>query len=133
MNAAEPRRFAHAAAGTSPRRLTVLYDGDCQLCRRARRWLEQQPKWVALEFLPAGGEAARRRFPTLDVVATLTEMHVVDDIGRLYKGEKAWIVCLWALQDHRGHAQWLSDPRRQRDAKRFVQWLSRHRHRVRME
>ncbi|MBK7643357.1 MAG: DUF393 domain-containing protein [Planctomycetes bacterium] len=47
------------AQALSVGRLTVLYDAQCGLCRRARRWLEAQPAYVPLEFVAAGSPAAR--------------------------------------------------------------------------
>ncbi|HEV8324435.1 MAG TPA: hypothetical protein VG389_22645 [Myxococcota bacterium] len=34
------------------KRLTVLYDARCALCVRCRRWMEEQPAYVTLAFLP---------------------------------------------------------------------------------
>jgi len=106
------------------RRLTVLYDASCALCRRARSWLERQDQNVRLEFVAAASTLALQRFPDLDPAATLEEMHVVDEHGRVYRGEKAWLMCLWALEKYREWSLRLAQPGRIESAKRFVGWVS---------
>lgn len=108
-------------------RLTVLYDARCGLCRRARSWLEEQAQILPLEFVAAGSEEARARFPELDAAATLDELTVVADGGEVYRGANAWLMCLWALRSYRLLAIRLSAPAMQPAARRFVSWVSRHR------
>lgn len=91
-------------------RLTVLYDAQCPLCVHLRHWLLRQPQLVPLDLVPAASEEARRRFPELDHRATLEEITVVGDGGQVYRGTDAWIVCLWALAEHRPKAHWLAGP-----------------------
>ena len=107
--------------------LTVLYDADCALCCRARAWLMARPQRVALRFEAAGSEQARRLFPDLDPASTLRSLTVVANSGEVYRGEKAWVVCLWALRDYRETAFGLSSPELMPLARRFVAWISRHR------
>ncbi|MFG2289440.1 thiol-disulfide oxidoreductase DCC family protein [Streptomyces sp. NPDC048595] len=90
--------------------LTVLYDAQCPLCTHLHGWLVRQRQLVRLDFVPAGSEAARRRFPTLNHHATLDEITVVADAGQVYQGSAAWIVCLWALREYRSLAHRLSTP-----------------------
>ncbi len=110
--------------------LTVLYDGRCALCRRARAWLAKQPKYVSLAFVEAGSEEARRRFPSLEAGATLEELTVVGRRGEVYRGAKAWIMCLWALKRYRSAALRLAAPGMQPTARRLVAWVSRNRFRI---
>lgn len=116
--------------GTGLRGLTVLYDASCGLCRGARGWLEEQDSFVPLRFVAAGQEEARRLFPQLDSESTLRELTVVGSDGAVYRGEKAWIVCLWALRDYRSMALHLASPGARWAAKHFVETVSRNRHRV---
>ena len=94
-------------------RLTVLFDYRCGLCQRARRWLEAQPKFVELEFIAAGSDHARYRFPTLPGVSpnTVEELVVVGDDGAIYRGDRAWIMCLYALVEYREWAERLASPK----------------------
>ncbi|WP_435007044.1 thiol-disulfide oxidoreductase DCC family protein [Tundrisphaera lichenicola] len=92
------------------RRLYVLYDARCGLCRWARQWLDRQEKLVDLEFIPAGSEIADRMFPTLATSDCPEELLVVSDEGGVYRGGNAWIMCLYALEEHREWAERLSSP-----------------------
>lgn len=111
----------------APRLLTVLYDADCSLCRSARAWLERQPVHVPLRFVPAGSAHAVRLFPALDQRQALRDITVVDDRGKVYRGAKAWVVCLWATREHRERSRTLAKPALWPLAKRFVTWVSTHR------
>jgi len=108
-------------------RVTVLFDARCNLCRTARSWLERQPQLVPLEFVAAGSEQARRRFPFLDPELTLEDLTVVGDGGEVWVGAKAWVVCLWALEGRRGLAQRLSSPALMPQARAVITFVSRHR------
>ncbi len=110
------------------RRLTVLYDASCALCRRARGWLMRQRQLVPLEFVAAASNEARRRFPELDSRETMKELHVVDELGRVYRGEKAWLICLWALDEYRGWSLRIAEPPHIQRAERFVRWVASRRH-----
>ncbi|MET9493244.1 DCC1-like thiol-disulfide oxidoreductase family protein [Streptomyces sp. NPDC006552] len=109
------------ARGDVPvRRLTVLYDAECPLCTFARGWLARQRQLVPLEFVAAGSAEARGRFPGLDHAATLSDITVIDDGGRLYRGPAAWVVCMWALREHRATAHRMATPAGMKVAKQVV-------------
>jgi predicted DCC family thiol-disulfide oxidoreductase YuxK len=113
-------------------RLFVLYDAHCALCRRLRAWLEAQDQLTSLAFLAAGSEEARRRFPDMDYQASLEDLTVIADNGAVYRGSKAWIMCLWALRDYRELSFWLASPEWLPVAQRVVTWISAHRTRLRL-
>lgn len=109
--AAAPPEYADRSPSDAPvRRLTVLYDQDCPLCRHVRGWLERQPKLVPLDFVPAGTPQARQRFPALDHARTLREITVIGDSGQVYEGAAAWVVCLWALSGFRAVSHRFATP-----------------------
>ncbi|MCX4527658.1 MULTISPECIES: thiol-disulfide oxidoreductase DCC family protein [unclassified Streptomyces] len=97
-----------ATPTTAVQHLTVLYDANCPLCVHIRHWLLGQRWLVPLRLLPAGSEAARRRFPRLDHAQTLRQITVVGDSGQVWTDTDAFIVCLWALDEHRPKANWLA-------------------------
>ena len=111
-------------------KLTVLFDADCGLCGRARSWLEKQEAYVPLEFVAAGSEPALERFRGLDPVETRRFLHVVADDGRVWKGAKAWAMCLWALRRWRGVAMALNSRARLDLAQRVVMRISDRRHAI---
>ena len=110
-------------------RLTVLYDARCNLCSHLRAWLETQPAYVQLAFVPAGSPEARRRFPTLDHAATTSELTVIGDDGAVYIEAKAFLICLWALRDYRAWSLRLSSPDMLPLARRIVLWVAQNRFR----
>ena len=109
--------------------LTVLYDAHCNLCSHIRSWLETQPAYVTLDFVPAGSAEARRRFPQLDHATTARELTVISDEGEVYLEANAWIMCLWALRDYRAWSLRLSTPELLPLARRVVLWVSLNRFR----
>ncbi|MDQ6830370.1 MAG: thiol-disulfide oxidoreductase, partial [Gemmatimonadota bacterium] len=70
------------------------------------------------------------RFPQLDAASTLRDITVIDDEGAVYRGAKAWVLCLWATRRYRAWALTLGSPGAMPAAKRFVNWVSRHRSRL---
>ncbi len=108
-------------------RLTVLYDATCGLCVRSRSWLQTQPKWIELEFLPARSPEARRRYPELVGEAMPKEPIVVSDEGGIYRGAEAWIMCLYALVDYREWSLRLARPALLPLARRVFEWVSENR------
>lgn len=94
--------------------LTVLYDPTCGFCVRCRQWLDKQPKRIAMRFVPQGSSKQMRLYPALacrtDAQGRPDELIVVDDAGRVYRDDKAWVMCLYALRDYRGLAMRLARP-----------------------
>lgn len=77
--------------------LTVLYDERCPLCRRLKAWLARQATLHPVTFVAAASPEARRRFPDLDHARTTRVLTLVSSDGAVYEGERAWLVCGWAL------------------------------------
>ncbi|WP_188279413.1 thiol-disulfide oxidoreductase DCC family protein [Streptomyces sp. CBMA29] len=111
------------------RRLTVLYDPACRLCAFVRDWLIRQRQLVKLDMVPVGSPEAVHRFPGLDHAATGREITVVGDSGQLYRGDSAWVVCLWALADHRAFSHTLATPAGRRLARAAVLTAAKYRER----
>lgn len=86
--------------------ITILYDASCGLCTFAKAWVRKQSPLVGLKFLAARSDEARRAFPQLSP----GELAVVADTGEVWLGNRAWIFCLWALQDYRELAFRLTNP-----------------------
>lgn len=92
--------------------LTVLFDERCTVCRRTATWLAAQDQLVPLDFVAAASREARERFPALDHSSTLGVVTVVTDRGLVYRGEHAWVMCLWCLAATRSLALDLAAGRR---------------------
>ena len=64
--------------------LTVLYDIECGLCRRAHEWLADQLKLVELNFVPCASDEARKRYPQLNHDLTKQDLTVITEDGWVY-------------------------------------------------
>jgi predicted DCC family thiol-disulfide oxidoreductase YuxK len=97
LSALEQRLGAEATARhpSIPQRLTVLFDPECALCRRARAWMLGQSSYVELEFVPSTSSVAQARYGDLPWLGD--ELLVVSNDGQVWVGPAAFITCLWAL------------------------------------
>src|SRR5712691_2260630 len=111
----------------SMEKLTVLYDAWCGFCVSCRRWLEAQPAYFPLEFLPSGSAAAAEAFPDLANDESPAELVAVGSDGAVYRDAQAWIMCLYALREYREWAQFLSRPALLPLARQAFEMLSRNR------
>lgn len=110
--------------------LTVLYDERCPLCRRLKHWLGRQPTLSAVGFLAADSPEARRRFPHLDHPRTTQVLTVVASDGAVYEGERAWLVCGWALPAWQPVAEHLGHGARLRMVRVAARLVDGYRHRL---
>jgi predicted DCC family thiol-disulfide oxidoreductase YuxK len=110
--------------------LTVLYDPECGLCRRAHEWLAEQSKLVELIFVQCASEEARKLFPQLNHDLTKKDLTVVADDGAVYFGPKAWLMVLWALTRYRDWSYRLARPELLPTTKRVVSAISQHRYQI---
>jgi predicted DCC family thiol-disulfide oxidoreductase YuxK len=108
--------------------LYILYDASCGLCSHIVQWMSTQPASVALQFIVSGSDAAHRLFPTLRTSAS--ELVAVSDTGDVYRGDAAFIVCLYALDDYRRLSFRLARPALRPLAKRAFGILSANRKKV---
>jgi len=109
-------------------KLFVLYDPTCGFCCRCRDWLLEQPKFIEIELMAKDGEKARRRFPELELGDD--ELVVVDNEGGLYRGPRAFVMCLYALVEYRGWSLRLSTPVLMPLARVGFELVSSKRHRI---
>ena len=110
--------------------LTVLYDPECGLCRRAHEWLAEQSKLVELTFIPCVSDEARRRFPQLNHDLTKQDLTVIGDDGAVYFGPKAWLMVLWSLTRYREWSYRLAAPELLPTTKRVVSAISQNRYHI---
>ena len=94
--------------------LTVLYDPTCGFCVRCRQWLDKQPKLIAMRFIPQGSSKQQLLYPGLQYLTDgrgrPEELIVIDDAGRVYRDDKAWVMCFYALRAYRPLAMRLARP-----------------------
>jgi predicted DCC family thiol-disulfide oxidoreductase YuxK len=109
------------------KRLHVLYDAECALCQGCRRWLERQPAYVELRFIPFQAPEVPCRFPGIEKWNPSEELLVISDEGDVYRGPNAWIMCLYALRDYREWSQRLAAPMWLPWARRICELVSQNR------
>jgi predicted DCC family thiol-disulfide oxidoreductase YuxK len=117
----------------TPRKLVVLYDEQCALCRRCRSWLESQRTLVPLEFLAAGSAAARNRYgsvPWLGADLVVVDESEPAEAHDVWAGPAAFLMCLWATEDYRGWSYRLSGKALAPMAERFFHFVSSNRRRI---
>lgn len=110
--------------------LTVLYDERCPLCRRLKEWLGRQPTVAAIEFVAADSHVAHERFPALDHERTTRVLTVITTDGAVYEGERAWLVCGWALPGWRPLTEHVGSGVRLRLARLAARVVDGYRHRL---
>lgn len=112
------------------KKLYILYDNECELCRRSRLWLDRQPAYVRLVFIPFQSPEAECRFPGLRELRPEKEIVVVSDAGAVCQGGAAWVMCLWALREYREWSLRLAPPALLSLARRLCAVVSENRHRI---
>jgi len=90
--------------------LTVLYDGNCSFCGRCMVWLQDQEQRIPLEFVPLHSPLARQRYPSLTEKGNDDELIVINNLGQIYRKDKAFIMCLFALEQYQEWAFHFSKP-----------------------
>jgi hypothetical protein len=87
----------------------------------------KQAAFVPLIFIALQSDEVRKRFPGIDALKPSEQLLVISDDGSVYRGACAWIMCLWALQDYREHAQRMANPILLPFAQSVCELLSRNR------
>ncbi len=111
-------------------RLYVLHDPGCGLCSHLVLWMSKQPSSCELRFVAAGSERARRLFPALANPARPEELVAISEDGLVYRGDAAFIVCLYALDAYRTLAVRLAQPAFRPVARKVFSLLSTNRMRI---
>jgi predicted DCC family thiol-disulfide oxidoreductase YuxK len=109
------------------KRLYILFDEECPLCARCRHWLERQPAFVELHFIPLQSPTIPFRFPGMEKFDLRAQLVVVSDEGAVYQGPGAWIMCLYALREYREWSQRLAHPMLLPMARRVCELVSENR------
>ena len=119
-----------AASARPELSLTVLYDERCPLCRRLRNWLAGQATLMPVRFLAADSPDAHSRFPDLDHERSTGVLTVVTSDGVIYEGERAWLVCAWALPAWRPVVEQMGSGLRLRAVRLATRAVDGYRHRL---
>jgi len=107
--------------------LTILYDANCEFCRRVAAWLGREPAYLRLRFVAQQSEQAERLFPGVLDPRAPVELVVVSDEGGVYRDTNAYLMCLYALRRYRSWSFRLASPALKPLARNAFEMLSRHR------
>ncbi len=80
---------------------TLIYDGECPVCRGAAEWVRANAAPGTFEFLSCHSEELSRRFPAVAREACLKAMHLVLPDGTILVGEKTVPEILSRLEGRR--------------------------------
>ncbi len=109
-------------------KLFVLYDPHCGLCDVIRGWMLDQRTSFQIEIIASGSLRAHTLFPEIE--SNPDELVVVDDEAEIYRGDSAFIICLYALDAYRAWAIRLSSPVLRPFARRAFEMLSKNRKKI---
>lgn len=118
-------------AAVAPRAYTVVYDGNCGVCRRVVDRLSRWDRDGKLEIVPSQAAGVPARFPWIDPAAFVESMQVVRvSDGRTWQGAAAIERLLDVLPRGRWIAWIFSVPLVRGIAERMYRWFARNRYRM---
>ncbi|HTQ61902.1 MAG TPA: DUF393 domain-containing protein [Candidatus Solibacter sp.] len=110
-------------------KLTVLYDGACNLCRASVARVRRMDPSGRIELLDLHDASASTRFPQVNFEEAMRLMQAVNPAGRVYSGADAWARIGLALPGWSLLAWLLLVPGIHFVAKHFYGWVARNRYR----
>lgn len=110
-------------------RLTVLYDGNCGLCRASVARLRKIDRGSRIEALDLHDPRVSGRFPQVNREEVLRLMQAVDPAGKVYAGVDAWARAGLVLPGWKFIAWLLLVPGIHFVADRVYAWVARNRYR----
>ncbi len=109
--------------------LVVLYDGECEMCSSALRWVKRRDREDRVHPVASGSEEARRMLGERSA-QPIGSLQTWEDGGRMRTGARAVATLLLRLPRWRwlgrimvlAPVSWLLEP--------GYRWVARHRHRL---
>lgn len=114
-------------SSSGPGSLTIVFDGDCILCRRSVHWLSEQHQAVPLRSIAASSPEAVERFG--DIPNYGADMIVAADDGRIWVGPPdAYLAVMWAIPSLRALSYLLAIRQLKPFVRRIFQLVTGNRH-----
>ena len=66
--------------------LVLLFDDDCELCRRFQRWVSARDRLGLVESAPLSMAELETRFPQLDLERARAHLTVCSETGGIHEG-----------------------------------------------
>jgi predicted DCC family thiol-disulfide oxidoreductase YuxK len=118
-----------SVTGKPPQRCyTVLYDGDCPVCRESVSRLEAQDREGVLAFTPAQAPEVEEDFPWISREALREAVHLVGPDGKTWVGVGAMEKLARVLPGWRWLGWALRVPLVRPLAERVYAWVARNRY-----
>ena len=112
------------------RAYTVVYDGDCGVCTKLSRVLEQWDRDRSLEVTSSQAPGVMARFPWIPAQAYSDALQLVAADGTTWQGSAAIEQLLTVLPRGRSIAWMFAIPFARTIADRFYRWFARNRYRL---
>ncbi len=110
-----------------PTKLTLIFDGDCILCRSSIRWLQRRQTHVPLDMVPALRPDTMAQYGHIPGYGD--NMVVVANDGRSWVGPPdAYLVAMWAVRGTRALSYLLSLPVLRTITGRVISLIAANRH-----
>jgi predicted DCC family thiol-disulfide oxidoreductase YuxK len=109
--------------------LTVLFDGDCALCRASAERVRRLDRLRRVELLDLHDPSVPARFPQVDRDRALRLMQAVDSSGRVSSGVDAWAEIARRIPGWRLASVLLRVPGIHAVAESVYAWVARNRYR----
>jgi predicted DCC family thiol-disulfide oxidoreductase YuxK len=110
---------------------TLIYDGECSMCRASALWIMRRAlSSGTLEILPCASAVRRTRFPQVTEEACLTAMQLVLPDGRVLAGADAVPELLRRIRGWGWVAAVFALPGVRPVARRVYAWVARNRMRI---
>lgn len=107
---------------------TLIYDGECPLCRKAVAWVEGRVRGGALYSVACQDPERAVRCPQVDEAACMEAMQLVLSDGSVYAGEEALPHLFRMMGRWRWFAIVFSIPGVSLLAPGAYRWIASHRH-----
>lgn len=116
--------------GSSSDRWTLIFDGECGICRRSVDWIRLRDRDGRVEAIPFQDPAVPERFPEIPPERFTQAMQLVSPLGRRWEGARAAEELLRLLPRWRGLAPFFRIPLVRTIADRAYRWVARNRGRL---
>jgi len=110
-------------------KLTVLYDGACNLCRSSVEGVRRMDPRGLIELVDLHDASVPARFPQVNIDEAMRLMQAVDPRGRVYSAADAWARIGLVLPGWKLIAWLLLVPGIHFVAQRFYAWIALNRYR----
>ena len=108
----------------------LIYDGNCPVCKAAVKWIKENEKKGAFEFLPCRSKARRERFPLVTEELCMDAIQLVLPGGKVLPGEKAMPEILKRLKRYAAASDLFRLPGSDILSGTFYRWFADRRYRI---